>query len=176
MSSLATVAKTMVSGGRGLLAADESVGTANKRFAPLNIPQTEDMRRAYREMLFTDKGIGEYISGVILFDETIRQFRKDGVSFVQTLQENNMLPGIKLDKGLVAQALAPGEQVTEGLDGLPARVDEYVKMGAKFAKWRAVISIGPNTPTERALRASATRARALWCDLPSRRSRADHRA
>jgi fructose-bisphosphate aldolase class I len=155
MSSLASIAKTMVSGGRGLLAADESIGTANKRFAPLNIPQTEEMRRAYREMLFTDKGIGEYISGVILFDETIRQSRKDGVSFVQTLQDNNMLPGIKLDKGLVPQALAAGEQVTEGLDGLPARVDEYVKMGAKFAKWRAVIAIGPQTPTERALRASA---------------------
>jgi fructose-bisphosphate aldolase class I len=154
--SLETVAKAMVSPGRGILAADESTGTANKRFAPLNIPQTEEMRRAYREMLFTAPGFGTNLSGVILFDETIRQSRKDGVSFVKTLEENDSLPGIKLDKGLVPQALAaPGEQVTEGLDGLAQRVAEYVALGAKFAKWRAVISIGEGTPTVRAIEASA---------------------
>jgi fructose-bisphosphate aldolase class I len=152
---LEAVAKAMVAPGKGILAADESVGTANKRFAPLGIPETEEMRRAYREMLFTAPGFGDNLSGVILFDETIRQNRKDGVSFVKTLEEAGSLPGIKLDKGLVPQALAPNEQITEGLDGLPQRVDEYVKMGAKFAKWRAVINIGDGLPTTRGLRASA---------------------
>jgi fructose-bisphosphate aldolase class I len=153
--SLVDVAKAMVSGGRGLLAADESVGTEDRRFAPLDIPQTEEMRRAFRETLFTTEGIGKYISGVILFDETIRERRRDGVSLVQTLQDGGMIPGIKVDRGLVPQPLAAGEEITEGLDGLQPRVAEYVSMGAKFAKWRAVVSIGPQTPSDRALHASA---------------------
>jgi fructose-bisphosphate aldolase class I len=153
--SLVEVARAMVSGGRGLLAADESVGTENRRFAPLDIPQTDEMRRSFREVLFTTPGIGKYISGVILFDETIRERRRDGVSLVQTLQDGGLIPGIKLDKGLVPQALAAGEEITEGLDGLQPRVAEYASMGAKFAKWRAVVSIGPQTPSDRALHASA---------------------
>jgi fructose-bisphosphate aldolase, class I len=154
IASLVDIARAMVSGGRGLLAADESVGTENKRFAPLDIPETEEMRRSFRETLFTTPGMGRYISGVILFDETIHESRKDGVSLVQTIEGGGMIPGIKLDKGLVPQALTEGEQVTEGLDGLPQRVDAYVKLGAKFAKWRAVVSIGQKTPSERALHAS----------------------
>jgi fructose-bisphosphate aldolase, class I len=153
-ASLVEIAIAMVSGGRGLLAADESVGTENKRFAPLGIPETEEMRRSFREALFTTPGMSRYISGVILFDETIHESRRDGVSLVQTIEGGGMIPGIKLDKGLVPQALTEGEQVTEGLDGLPQRVAAYVKLGAKFAKWRAVVSIGPETPSERNLRAS----------------------
>jgi fructose-bisphosphate aldolase, class I len=152
---LHAVALELVSGGRGLLAADESLGTANRRFAPLGIPQTEEMRRAYREVLFTTPDLGRYISGVILFDETIRQSRRDGVSFVRTLQDAGMIPGIKPDKGTVDLALHPGEHVTEGLDGLAPRVAEYAQMGAKFAKWRAIIEIGPGTPTDAAIAANA---------------------
>jgi len=153
--TLVEVARAMVSGGRGLLAADESVATENRRFAPLHIPETEEMRRSFREMLLTAPGVGKYISGVILFDETMHENRYDGVSLVQTIVDNGMIPGIKLDKGLVPQALTEGEQVTEGLDGLSARVAAYFKMGAKFAKWRAVVSIGPKTPSHRALYANA---------------------
>ncbi len=153
--TLHDVALQLVSGGRGLLAADESVGTADRRFAPLGIPQTEAMRRAYREVLFTTPDLGRYINGVILFDETIRQNRRDGVSFVRTLQDGGMVSGIKPDKGTVDLALHPDEQVTEGLDGLAVRVADYVQLGAKFAKWRAVVSIGPGTPTDGALQANA---------------------
>jgi fructose-bisphosphate aldolase class I len=158
--SLAAVAKALVAPGEGILAADESVGTANKRFAPLGIPQSEEMRRAYREMLFTTPGIGEYFSGVILYDETIRQSRKDGVSFVETLNAAKIIPGIKVDEGTQPLPFAPGEKITEGLDGLPKRVAEYVKLGAKFAKWRAVLEISksgaqPVTPTWRGLLANA---------------------
>lgn len=158
--SLASVAKALVAPGKGILAADESVGTANKRFDPLGIPQTEEMRRAYREMLFTAPGIGDYFGGVILYDETIRQARKDGVSFVETLKADGILPGIKVDTGTVSLPFAPGEKITEGLDGLQKRVAEYVKLGAKFAKWRAVIEISktgaqPVTPTWRGLLANA---------------------
>jgi fructose-bisphosphate aldolase, class I len=152
--SLAEIARAMVSRGRGLLAADESLGTENRRFAALDIPQNEETRRSFREILLTAPGVGKYLNGVILFDETIRQSRSDGVSFVKAIEESGMIPGIKLDKGLVPQALTEGEEVTEGLDGLAARVAEYAKMGAKFAKWRAVVSIGPKTPSERALYAS----------------------
>jgi fructose-bisphosphate aldolase, class I len=155
VDQLHAVGLALVPTGRGLLAADESLGTANRRFAPLGIPQTEEMRRAYREVLFTTPYLGRYISGVILFDETIRQSRKDGVSFVQTLQDGGMIPGIKPDKGTVDLALHPDELVTEGLDGLATRVAEYVRLGAKFAKWRAVVSIGPGTPTDAALSANA---------------------
>jgi fructose-bisphosphate aldolase class I len=157
-SQLAAVAKAMVAPGKGILAADESTGTANKRFGPLNIPQTEEMRRHYRDLLFTAPDFGSYFSGVILFDETIRQHGRNGKSFVEILQAAGSLPGIKLDTGPVQLALAKeGEKVTEGLDGLAKRVDEYVKLGAKFAKWRAVITIDEATgiPTDACLHANA---------------------
>jgi fructose-bisphosphate aldolase class I len=155
-SKLASVAKAMVAPGKGILAADESTGTANKRFAPLNIPQNEEMRRKYREMLFTSPHFGERISGVILYDETIRQSDSQGKPLAQIITEAGSLPGIKLDTGTVQLALGgPDEKVTEGLDGLAKRVDEYVKLGAKFAKWRAVIAIDEGIPTHRCIHANA---------------------
>jgi fructose-bisphosphate aldolase class I len=155
-SHLTTVAEAMVAPGKGILAADESTGTANKRFAALGIPQTEDMRRRYREMLFTPPDFGRYISGVILYDETIRQKSSTGTPFVDILKADGVLTGIKLDTGAHPLALgAPDEKITEGLDGLTQRVQEYVKMGAAFAKWRAVITIDEGMPTDRCLRANA---------------------
>ncbi len=156
MSQLADVAKGLVVPGKGILAADESTGTANKRFAPLNIPQTEEMRRRYREMLFSAPHFGDYFSGVILYDETIRQSDSHGKPFVQVLKDAGSQPGIKLDTGAHPLALAgPDEKITEGLDGLAARVEEYVKLGATFAKWRAVIAIDQGIPTYRCIEANA---------------------
>jgi fructose-bisphosphate aldolase class I len=158
MSELASVAKAMVAPGKGVLAADESTGTANKRFAPLGIPETEEMRRKYRNLLFTVPDFGAYISGVILYDETIRQNGDSGKSFVEILKADTSLPGIKLDTGTQQLALGqPGEKITEGLDGLAKRVDEYVKLGAKFAKWRAVITIDTanGMPSDACLHANA---------------------
>lgn len=152
---LIATANAMVADGRGILAADESYGTANKRFQKLGIPTTEEMRRAYREMLFTTPGIGEFFSGVILFDETIRQSTKDGTPFATVLTEAGIIPGIKLDAGAKPLAKSPGEQVTEGLDGLRDRIAEYYKMGARFAKWRAVITIGDDIPSRRCIEANA---------------------
>jgi fructose-bisphosphate aldolase class I len=155
-SQLAAVAHAMVAPGKGILAADESIGTANKRFAALDIPQTEEMRRKYRELLFSAPHFGEFFSGVILYDETIRQSDSNGKPFVQVLKDDGSLPGIKLDTGLHPLALGgPDEKITEGLDGLAARVDEYVKMGAAFAKWRAAIPIDTGTPTYRNIEANA---------------------
>jgi fructose-bisphosphate aldolase class I len=157
-TELANNAKAMVAPGRGVLAADESTGTANKRFGVLNIPQTEEMRRDYRDMLFTMPDFGSYFSGVILYDETIRQAGRAGTSFVSVLQASHSFPGIKLDTGTHPLALAKAdEKITEGLDGLAKRVDEYVKLGAKFAKWRAVITIDEKTgiPTDACLHANA---------------------
>jgi fructose-bisphosphate aldolase class I len=157
-SDLAATAKAMVAPGKGILAADESTGTANKRFVPLGIPQTEEMRRKYRDMLFTAPDFGKFFSGVILYDETIRQDGFGGKSFVKTLQDAGSFPGIKLDLGQVPLPLGnPEELVTEGLDGLAKRVDEYVKLGAKFAKWRATIKIdtASGLPTDASLIASA---------------------
>ena len=157
-SQHATVAKAMVAPGKGILAADESTGTANKRFVPLNIPQTELMRQTYRDMLFTSPGFGSYFSGVILYDETIRQNGLSGKPFVEILTSDNAYPGIKVDTGTQDLALAlPGEKITEGLDNLAKRVDEYVKMGAKFAKWRAVIAIDAKNglPSDSCLHANA---------------------
>ena len=155
-SQLAAVARAMVAPGKGILAADESTGTANKRFGPLGIPETEDMRRDYREMLFTAPDFGTYVSGVILYDETIRQNAVSGGTLVDIITRSGALPGIKLDTGPHALALAgPDEKITEGLDGLAKRVDEYVKLGAKFAKWRAVITIGNDIPTHRCIAANA---------------------
>src|SRR5688572_21931541 len=144
---LPSIAKAMVAPGKGLLAADESTGTIEKRFNAIKVENVEENRRAYRDMLFTTKGLGDYISGVILYDETIRQKAADGTSFVELLQKNNILPGIKVDAGAKALPLCPGEQITEGLDNLPKRCAEYVKLGAKFAKWRAVINIGKDIPS-----------------------------
>ncbi len=157
-SQLASVAKAMVAPGKGILAADESTGTANKRFAPLGIPLTEDYRRKYRDLLFTAPAFGQYVSGVILYDETIRQQGSGGKSFVDVLRADDVLPGIKLDIGVVPLALGgPNEKTTEGLDGLAKRVEEYVKLGATFAKWRAVITIDEKSgiPTDACLHANA---------------------
>jgi fructose-bisphosphate aldolase class I len=152
---LIATAKAMVVEGKGILAADESYGTANKRFQKLGIPTTEEMRRAYREMLFTTPGVGEFFSGVILFDETIRQATQDGKPFTQVLTDTGIIPGIKLDMGAKPLAKSPNELVTEGLDGLRDRIAEYYKMGARFAKWRAVITIGEGIPSRRCIEANA---------------------
>jgi fructose-bisphosphate aldolase class I len=157
-SELASVAKAMVAPGKGILAADESTGTANKRFVPLGIPQTEEYRQRYRDLLFTMPDFGTYFSGVILYDETIRQNGLSGKTFVSVLQSAHSFPGIKLDTGVHPLALAEeNEKITEGLDGLAKRVDEYVALGAKFAKWRAVITIDEKTgiPSDACLHANA---------------------
>ncbi len=146
-NTLNNIARAMVAPGRGILAADESTGTIGKRFDGIKVENTEENRRAYRDMLFTTKGIGDTISGVILYDETLRQKSADGMSFVDLLNKNGVLPGIKVDAGAKDLALCRGELVTEGLDNLPARCAEYVKLGAKFAKWRAVITIGTDIPS-----------------------------
>ena len=139
---LTDTAKAMVADDKGLLAMDESNPTCNKRFAKLGIPQTVEARRDYRELFVTTPGLGECISGVILFDETIRQKKKDGTPFVKILTEAGIIPGIKVDTGAKDLAGHPGEKITEGLDGLRDRFKEYFQMGARFAKWRAVIAIG----------------------------------
>jgi len=147
LKELETVARAMVAKGKGILAADESSGTIKRRFDSIKIESNEDTRRAYREMLLTTKGIEEAISGVILFDETIRTATSDGTPFPQVLSKKGIMPGIKVDKGPVDIPGFPGEVVTEGLDGLRGRVKEYKEFGAKFAKWRAVITIGDGIPS-----------------------------
>jgi fructose-bisphosphate aldolase, class I len=154
-AELKATAQAMVAPGKGILAADESFGTANKRFQKLGIPQTVEMRRAYREMLFTAPGIGQFFSGVILFDETIRQSTEAGVPFTQVLLDAGIIPGIKLDAGAKPLAGAPEELVTEGLDGLRDRIAEYYSLGARFAKWRAVISMGKTIPSGLCIEANA---------------------
>jgi len=134
---------------------DESNPTCNKRFASLGIPQTEEARRAYRELIVTTPGLGESISGAILYDETIRQQKKDGTPFVKALVDAGIIPGIKLDAGATDMALHPGEKITEGLDGLRGRLKEYAQMGARFAKWRAVITIGDGIPSRGCIEANA---------------------
>src|ERR1051326_8453134 len=138
---LQAVARALVAPGKGILAADESTGSIQKRLESVGVESTEENRRAYRDMLFTTKGAGEFISGVIMFDETIRQATKDGTPFVKVLADNGIIPGIKVDTGAKPLAFAPNETVTEGLDGLRARLVEYRELGAKYAKWRAVIDI-----------------------------------
>ena len=134
--------------GKGILAADESDGTIKKRFDSIGIESTGEHRRAYRDLLFTTEGVEDYISGVILFDETIRQSAADGTPFPKLLESKGVIPGIKVDKGAKPLALAEGETITEGLDGLRARLDEYREIGARFTKWRGVISIGKDIPSE----------------------------
>jgi len=141
-NDLASIARTMVASGKGILAADESTGTIEKRFKGISVECTEENRRAYRDMLLSTKGLGEFVSGVILYDETLRQKSADGTSFAVLLAQNGILPGIKVDAGAKDMASCPGEKITEGLDGLAKHCAEYVKLGAKFAKWRAVITIG----------------------------------
>ncbi len=155
VNSLETIAKAMVAPGKGILAADESTGTIEKRLASVKVENTEENRRAYRDMLFSTKGLGQYISGVILYDETIRQKSASGVSFAELLVKNGILPGIKVDTGAKDLALCANEKVTEGLDNLAKRCAEYVKLGAKFAKWRAVITIGPDMPSATCIAANA---------------------
>jgi fructose-bisphosphate aldolase class I len=141
-------AAAIVAEGKGILAADESDGTIKKRFDSIGIDSTEEQRRAYRDLLFTTEGVEEYISGVILFDETIRQSSVDGTPFPKLLESKGVIPGIKVDKGAKPLALAEDETVTEGLDGLRARLEEYRELGARFTKWRGVISIGKSIPSE----------------------------
>jgi fructose-bisphosphate aldolase class I len=144
---LISTIKALLQGDRGLLAMDESIGTCHKRFAALGIPQTEEMRRAYRELIVTTPKLGEAISGAILFDETMYQKTKDGRSFVDLLKQAGIVPGIKVDEGAKPMPAFPGEKVTEGLDHLRERLTKYFELGARFAKWRAVITIGPGIPT-----------------------------
>jgi fructose-bisphosphate aldolase class I len=153
--SLVDTAGTLVTAGKGLLAMDESTGTCNKRFAAAGIPQTEDARRAWRQLIVTTPGLAESISGAILFDETIRQTTKDGRSFVNALVDAGIIPGIKVDLGTADLAGHPGEKITEGLDGLRDRLTEYSRMGARFAKWRAVIALGQGLPSRGCIEANA---------------------
>lgn len=153
--SLEATAKMMIADGKGLLAIDESTGTCNKRFAKWGIPQTAESHRKYRELIVNTPGLGESISGAILYDETIRQRKDDGTPFAKALADAGIIPGIKVDTGAKEMAGFPGEKITEGLDGLRARLAEYAQMGARFAKWRAVFAIGDGIPSQGCIDANA---------------------
>src|SRR5437762_5047658 len=156
LAELHRVAEAMVAPGRGILAADESSGTIKKRFDAIGVENTEDHRRDYREMMFrTGEAMSKYVSGVILYDETIRQKARDGTPLVKLIEHAGALPGIKVDKGTKPLPFHPGEVVTEGLDGLRERLAEYRGLGAKFAKWRAVIDIGADMPSYACISANA---------------------
>ncbi len=155
MHTLEATAAMMVADGKGLLAIDESTGTCNKRFAKWGIPQTAEAHRQYRELIVDTPGLNESISGAILYDETIRQKKNDGTPFATALAAIGIIPGIKVDVGTKEMAAFPGEKVTEGLDGLRARLAEYGQMGARFAKWRAVFVIGDGTPSRGCIEANA---------------------
>jgi len=155
VNELNAVAKAMVGDGKGILAADESTPTISKRFATIDTESTEENRRRYREMLFTTPGAADYVGGVILFDETIRQSTSDGVAFPKYLHDLGMIAGIKVDTGAKPLAGFPGETITEGLDGLRDRLAEYYSLGARFAKWRAVINIGADIPSDFCIKANA---------------------
>src|SRR5665213_732015 len=152
---LIDTAGALVADDKGLLAMDESNPTCNKRFAKLGIPQSEQARRAYRELIVTTSGLGESISGAILYDETIRQQKKDGTPIVKVITDAGIIPGIKVDTGAKDMAGHPGEKITEGLDGLRERLKEYFQMGARFAKWRAVIAVGAGIPSRGCIEANA---------------------
>jgi fructose-bisphosphate aldolase, class I len=154
-SDLHSVARALVSDNKGILAADESLPTIQKRFKAIELESTEDNRRAYRDMLFTTPGLEDFISGVIMFDETIRQSSRDGTPFADLLARKEIIPGIKVDKSAKDLARFPGEKITEGLDGLRGRLEEYASLGARFTKWRAVITIGEGIPTDYCVRANA---------------------
>jgi len=155
VQELQRIAEQIVTDGKGILAADESTGTIKKRFDSIGVESSEETRRAYRELLFTTEGAEEFIGGVILFDETIRQRASDGTPFPKLLESKGIVPGIKVDEGAKPLALAEGETVTEGLDGLRERLAEYRELGARFAKWRAVITIGKDIPSEYCIWANA---------------------
>jgi fructose-bisphosphate aldolase class I len=155
MTSMHETALELVAPGKGILAADESTGTIAKRFDAIGVVSSEDSRRRYRQLLFTTPGLGEHLSGVILFDETIRQSADDGRRFVDVLDEVRVIPGIKVDTGAKPLAGFDGETVTEGLDGLRERLADYEELGARFAKWRATITIGDGLPTDGAIDANA---------------------
>src|SRR5664280_946581 len=155
MKELIKTAKTLVADHKGLLAMDESNPTCNKRFAAAGIPQTDEFRRSYREMIITTPGLGECISGLILYDETIRQKKKDGTLFIKAITDLGIIPGIKVDVGAKDMAGHPREKITEGLDGFRDRLREYYQMGARFAKWRAVITIGKGIPSRGCIEANA---------------------
>ena len=155
VQELEKTARELVAPGKGILAADESFGTIRKRFEAVGIESSEESRRQYREMLFTTEGIGEFLSGVILFDETIRQEASDGRPLAQVLRDNGVIPGIKVDKSTVSLPLSPNEKFTQGLDGLADRLAEYKELGARFTKWRAVITIGEGIPTKSCIDANA---------------------
>jgi fructose-bisphosphate aldolase class I len=148
-------ARALIAGDKGLLAIDESTPTCNKRFAAMGIPQSEETRRAYRELIVTTPGLGECINGAILYDETIRQRTREGKPFVKVLADAGIIPGIKVDTGAKDMAAHPGEKITEGLDGLRARLQEYFELGARFAKWRAVIAMGEGIPSRGCIEANA---------------------
>jgi len=152
---MTATARAMVAPGKGLLAADESAGTCKKRFDSVAVECTEETRRSYRELLFLTPGLADYVSGVILFDETLRQKTRDGEPFAEFLKRNAIIPGIKVDAGAHEMALHAGEKVSEGLDGLRKRLEEYFALGARFAKWRAVITIGTNLPSTACIEANA---------------------
>ncbi|MBC5800544.1 MAG: fructose-bisphosphate aldolase class I [Candidatus Eremiobacteraeota bacterium] len=154
-TTLAGIARSLVASGKGILAVDESTATCNKRFAKLGIAQTEEMRRSYRDLLLSAPGLAGFISGAILYDETLRQSTADGTPFVSVMESAGMLPGIKVDTGTVPLTGGSSEKITEGLDGLPARVAEYRRLGARFAKWRAVVTLGDGLPTQQCLEANA---------------------
>ncbi|MEO5565208.1 MAG: class I fructose-bisphosphate aldolase [Luteimonas sp.] len=155
IEQLAETARALVAPGKGIIAIDESTGTIAKRLAAVGLENSEEMRRAYREMLLTTPGLGEHISGAILYDETLRQSTKAGVAFAKVMQQNGIIPGIKVDKSTHPLAGFPGEVVTEGLDGLRERLKEYYALGARFAKWRAVISIGEDMPSGTCIEANS---------------------
>ena len=155
IEQLAETARAMVAPGKGIIAIDESSATCKKRFDGVGIECTEENRRAYRELLLTAPNANEYLSGAILFDETLRQKTKDGVPFARYMADHGMIPGIKVDKGTHNLAGFPGEVVTEGLDGLRERLAEYYKLGARFAKWRAVINIGEDIPSGTCIEANS---------------------
>jgi fructose-bisphosphate aldolase, class I len=148
VQQLQSTAQALVAEGKGILAADESTGTIKKRFDSIGVESTDETRRAYRELLFTTEGAEEFISGVILYDETIRQSASDGTPFPKLLESKGVIPGIKVDTGAKPLALTDGETITEGLDGLRDRLEEYRELGARFAKWRATYSIAHNKPSE----------------------------
>lgn len=152
---LKTTASNLVSEGKGILAADESSGTIQKRFEAIGVESTEENRLIFRQMLFTAPGVENYLAGVILYDETIRQSTTDGAKIPELLEKKGIMPGIKVDKGALDLPNFPGEKVTEGLDGLRDRLKEYRQLGAKFAKWRAVITIGEGIPTDTCIEANA---------------------
>ena len=155
IEELESIAQAMVAPGKGIIAIDESTATIKKRFDSVGVPNTEENRRAYREMLLTPPKLGDHISGAILYDETIRQATKSGVPFTRLMMHAGILPGIKVDMGAKPLAGFPGELVTEGLDGLRERLAEYARLGAKFAKWRAVITIGEDTPSGTCIEANS---------------------